>query len=99
MRNNTAFRFLLDQLSNGHLKWSNVCDDFDTVVLVDDDGDCKRGLQNVEDALASQTKLKSRWVSHSLFTYFPLYLNYYACYFFASTAHCWRGVDSLHEHP
>lgn len=63
MRNNTSFRFLLDQLSNGHLKWSNVCDDFDTVVLVDDDGNGKSGLQNVEDAVASQTKLKARWVS------------------------------------
>jgi hypothetical protein len=62
MRNNTAFRFLLDQLSNGHLGWHDVCDDFDTVVLVDDDGDVDAGMQRVEDSVKSGKGLPSRWV-------------------------------------
>ena len=64
MRNNTAFRFLLDQLSNGHLGWSDVCDDFDTVVLVDDDGVGSNGLKNIDTAIKKKEILKSRWVSY-----------------------------------
>lgn len=63
MRNNTAFRFLMDQISNGQLLWADVCDDFDTVVLVDDDGNGAEGIQRVEQAVASGQILKSRWVS------------------------------------
>jgi hypothetical protein len=39
-----------------------VCDDFDTVVIVDDDGDAEKGLQQVEDAVDEGKTLKSRWV-------------------------------------
>ena len=52
----------MDQLSNGHLGWHDVCDDFDTVVLVDDDGDVDAGMQRVEDAVKSGKGLPSRWV-------------------------------------
>ncbi|CAE7681432.1 retsat, partial [Symbiodinium microadriaticum] len=59
MRNNTAFRFLLDQISNGQLSWADVCDDFDTVVLVDDDGDCANGLRKVVEAVEQGQMLKA----------------------------------------
>ena len=62
MRNNTAFRFLMDQLSNGHLGWSNVCDDFDTVVLVDEGENAGESLQRVENAVNKGEKLDARWV-------------------------------------
>ena len=63
MRNNTAFRFLLDQLSNGHLGWCDVCDDFDTVVLVDEGASAEAGLDEVNEAVNGGTALKARWVS------------------------------------
>jgi hypothetical protein len=62
MRNNTAFRFLMDQISDGQLIWADVCDDFDTVVLVDDDGDHAGGIRRVEEAVSSGEILKSKWV-------------------------------------
>ncbi len=62
MRNNTAFRFLLDQLSNGQLGWADVADDFDTVVLVDGNGNHNEGLQKLQAAVQAGEKLSSRWV-------------------------------------
>lgn len=62
MRNNTAFRFLMDQLSNGQLQWANVCDDFDTVVLVEGNNSNTDSLQRIQTAINSNTKLPSRWV-------------------------------------
>lgn len=62
MRNNTAFRFLMDQLSNGQLQWANVSDDFDTVVLVEGNNNSSDSLKNIETAISSNTILSSRWV-------------------------------------
>ena len=62
MRNNTTFRFLLDQLSNGHLKWTNVADDFDTVVMVGGDGNPARALEDIDVAVAANSTLKAKWV-------------------------------------
>ena len=62
MRNNTAFRFLIDQISNGQLKWANVCDDFDTVVLVEGNNSYTESLEQIENAISSNTTLSSRWV-------------------------------------
>jgi phytoene dehydrogenase-like protein len=62
MRNNTAFRFLMDQLSNGQLGWSNVADDFDTVVIVDGNASHSDSLQSIQSSLQSGARLPSRWV-------------------------------------
>jgi all-trans-retinol 13,14-reductase len=62
MRNNTAFRFLMDQLSNGQLTWANVCDDFDTVVMVDGNGNHHDNLQKIQSSLQTGIQLSSRWV-------------------------------------
>ena len=51
MRNNTSVRYLFDQVSNGQLKWSDVADDFDTVIVVDTDGDDKASARNVRNAV------------------------------------------------
>lgn len=74
MRNNTTFRFLLDQLSNGHLGWANVRDDFDTVVLVDSGNDHSAStaaardadaaaLRQLNEAIESKQPLPSKQVS------------------------------------
>lgn len=62
MRNNTAFRFLMDQISNGQLGWANVADDFDTVVIVNGNATSLESLHQIESSLKSGTKLSSRWV-------------------------------------
>lgn len=60
VRNNTAFRFLMDQISNGQLGWSDVVDDFDTVVMIEgEDGDGQHSLNRIEEAVTSGTALKS----------------------------------------
>jgi all-trans-retinol 13,14-reductase len=59
-----AFRFLLDQMSNGHLGWANVRDDFDTVILVEGDGSAESDLKNMEKAISSGVPLKSKQVSY-----------------------------------
>jgi hypothetical protein len=64
MRNNTAFRFLMDQLSNGQLGWANVCDDFDTVVMIDGNGNQVDSLRNIQSSIQSGTILPSRWVCY-----------------------------------
>ena len=51
-------------MSNGHLGWANVRDDFDTVILVDDDGDTKNSLAKIDDAIASGVPLASKQVSY-----------------------------------
>lgn len=51
-------------MSNGHLGWANVRDDFDTVILVDDDGDIKNSLAKIDDAIASGVPLTSKQVSY-----------------------------------
>lgn len=51
MRNNTSVRFLFDQVSNGQLQWANVADDFDTVIIIDTDGDCKKAMSIVRAAV------------------------------------------------
>lgn len=70
MRNNTAFRFLIDQLSNGQLQWANVSDDFDTVVLIDGNNTSSESLQSIETAISSNSVLPSRWVSLNPFHHF-----------------------------
>jgi all-trans-retinol 13,14-reductase len=62
MRNNTAFRFLMDQLSNGQLGWADVADDFDTVVIVDGNGSQADSLQRIQSSLQTGALLPSRWV-------------------------------------
>lgn len=63
VRNNTAFRFLLDQMSNGHLKWAKVRDDFDTVILVDCDYNASNNMSNMDKAIATGVPLKSKQIS------------------------------------
>jgi hypothetical protein len=64
LRNNTGFRFLLDQISDGKLKWADVRDDFDTVVLIDDnDADAQKSMAKIEEAIATGTPITSQMVS------------------------------------
>lgn len=63
MRNNTTVRFLFDQVSNGQLKWTNVRDDFDTVVLVDHDGDAKKAIDKLDKAIDHNEPLESTHIS------------------------------------
>jgi len=63
MRNNTAFRFLMDQLSCGHLKWADVRDDFDTVVLVDCPSEGDEALRAIQTAVTTGQAIESRQVS------------------------------------
>lgn len=60
MRNNTALKFLCDQLTDGKLQWANVCDDFDTVVLVDSPETPVAALQQMQEAIASAKALPSK---------------------------------------
>jgi all-trans-retinol 13,14-reductase len=75
MRNNTSVKFLFDQVSNGQLRWSNVRDDFDTVVIVDGNESKK-----ADDCIKSGTPIKTTQISFmsteedtikSLLTAFP----------------------------
>lgn len=51
-------------MSNGHLGWANVRDDFDTVILVDDEGNnAKNSLAKLDAAIASGVPLASKQVS------------------------------------
>ena len=59
MRNNTAIRFLFDQLTNGQLQWSDVADDYDTVVLVDDENQDAASLKTIEQHVKNGTTLPS----------------------------------------
>ncbi len=63
LRNNTGFRFLLDQLSNGQLQWANVVDDFDTVILVDDDEKGQKGLEAINSAVEKKVEIPSERIS------------------------------------
>jgi all-trans-retinol 13,14-reductase len=62
MRNNTALRFLYDQLTEGGLEWKNVSDKYDTVVLIDNP-DPKGGKKEVLAAVAAGKALPSRQYS------------------------------------
>eukprot|EP01134_Creolimax_fragrantissima_P002616 CFRG2616T1 len=59
MRNNTAVRFLFDQLTAGQLQWSDVEDDYDTVVLVDDDKNDLSSLKTINAHYDNNTTLPS----------------------------------------
>mmetsp|Transcript_13587 Transcript_13587/g.27003 ORF Transcript_13587/g.27003 Transcript_13587/m.27003 type:complete len:634 (+) Transcript_13587:46-1947(+) len=59
MRNNTAIRFLFDQLTNGQLQWNDVADDYDTVVLVDDKNQDAKSLEVIERHNKAGTTLPS----------------------------------------
>ena len=59
MRNNTAIRFLFDQLTNGQLQWNDVADDYDTVVLVDDKNQDAKSLEVIERHNKAETTLPS----------------------------------------
>lgn len=50
-------------MSNGHLGWANVRDDFDTVLLVDDDGNPQHSFDKLDRAIATQVPLASKQVS------------------------------------
>lgn len=51
-------------MSNGHLGWANVRDDFDTVILVDDDGNTENSRARLDNAIASGVPLASKQVSY-----------------------------------
>ena len=63
MRNNTAVRFLFDQITDGQLQWCDVADEYDTVVLVDDDNEDDCAVSRVEKHVADGTTLPSDQVS------------------------------------
>jgi len=63
MKNNTAVRFLFDQLTEGQLRWKDVDDEYDTVVLVDDKKQNKESLKVVEEHYQNGTTLPSLQVS------------------------------------
>ena len=50
-------------MSNGHLGWADVRDDFDTVILVDDDGNSQHSLDKLDRAIATKEPLTSQQVS------------------------------------
>jgi all-trans-retinol 13,14-reductase len=51
-------------MSNGHLGWVNVRDDFDTVVLVEQGANAAEDLANLDKAISSGVPLKSRQISY-----------------------------------
>jgi all-trans-retinol 13,14-reductase len=63
MRNNTALRFLMDQISDGQLLWADVADDFDTVIIVDTDGNDSNTLKAVRTAVKARNSLPQQRVS------------------------------------
>lgn len=50
-------------MSNGHLKWANVRDDFDTVILVDSDDNAGNSIRTLDTAIATGVPVKSRQIS------------------------------------
>lgn len=50
-------------MSNGHLGWANVRDDFDTVILVEEGVTTKQDLTNLDTAIATGVPIKSRQIS------------------------------------
>lgn len=63
MRNNTSVRFLFDQVSNGQLQWADVADDFDTVIIVDTDGNEKTSARLVKEAVQNHEKLPQQRIA------------------------------------
>jgi hypothetical protein len=49
-------------MSNGHLGWANVRDDFDTVILVEEADSTNKDMSNIDQAIATGVPLKSRQV-------------------------------------
>ncbi len=50
-------------MSNGHLGWADVRNDFDTVILVDDDGNPQHSFDMLDRAISSKVPLNSKQVS------------------------------------